>query len=1000
MKDRSDKPASAPYRHRYLHYILFSVLIGTTFFLWRFVYVLEKEQKRHIFEDEARHIVAELEEELVLYKILLNGGAGVFTASDKVDRTEWHLYHKYQQTKAEFPNFQSLCYIPVIKGGQEKSHTQAIWTQGFSRYEITPPGPRDEYAPVTFIEPLDSINILHLGNDYFSMPKRRLAMERARDAGDVVISGVIEVFDGVDVQPGFMMVTPVYTKGILPVTVEERRREITGFVAVNIRISEFAKSVGDKSTRAFNIKIFDNDTLIENDTLTGLSPLFVHWGTGLDSASLAIPMFTVQKVIDLYKHSWVIVIESTPGFESGLVRTNQILVLVLGMMVSFLTLFLLNTLTRTAVKAKDLAGTLTASLTESETKLRQITENMSDVVFTTDQNLNTIYISPSIERLTGYSAEDYLKLTMEQRHPKHSIEHIKAAFKEEMIKELNPEADKSRTRIIEIDHYKADGSLITTSLHLSFIRDNDGHMIGIQGVTRDITEQKRAEKELYEKSSYLENLVNYANAPIIVWDVNNKITRFNAAFEQLTGRDSSEVIGKDINLLFPDDSKVRLAKLLNCTKRGERWEALELDILCNDGNIKTLLWNSANIYDQTGSILTATIAQGFDITEVKQTNAHLLAAKDKAEESNRLKTAFINNISHEIRTPLNGIIGFGQLLNDNTLTPEERDGYYNLLKSSSDRLIQAIEDNLDIAQISSGTLTVNNVSFPLKQFMDEVIEWALGQSGRSAETEIIGDIPSAINNLSILTDRELLRKALEHLISNAVKFTEKGTVTIGVNVGEHSLEFYVSDTGKGIAPEKMEEMFKPYVQEITDMTRGYEGSGLGLAIVKGISGLLDGDVLSESEKGVGSTFYFTIPRREFSVKRESVLFMNKEVLTPDKPLILIAEDDESSFLFQSVVVKRAGYNVLRAGNGVEAVEFCRNKPEISLVLMDIKMPLLNGIEATEQIRGFRKDLPIIAVTAYAQSDDEYRILQSGCNDYLTKPIKSGTLLEKIQKLIT
>ncbi|MDP3399190.1 MAG: PAS domain S-box protein, partial [Bacteroidales bacterium] len=678
----------------------------------------------------------------------------------------------------------------------------------------------------------------------------------------------------------------------------------------------------------------------------------------------------------------------------------QILVLVLGMMVSFLTLFLLNTLTRTADKAKHLAGTLTASLTESETKLRQITENMSDVVFTTDQNLNTIYISPSIMRLTGHSPEDYLKLTIEQRHPKHSIERIRAAFKEEMINELNPESDKSRTRIIEIDHYKIDGSIITTSMHLSFIRDNDGQMIGIQGVTRDITEQKRAEKELHEKSSYLENLVNYANAPIIVWDSNNIITRFNGAFEQLTGRASSEVIGKNIELLFPDNSRESSVKLINLTKAGERWEGVEIEILCKDSSVKTLLWNSANIYEQAHGVLNATIAHGFDITEVKKTNAALLVAKERAEQSNRLKTAFINNISHEIRTPLNGIIGFGQLLNDSSLTVEERQSYYDMLKNSSDRLIQAIEDNLDIAQISSGTLAVNNTSFPLKPLLNEVIELAIGQTGRSAETEIVGDIPSMVNNLSILTDRELLRKALEHLVSNAVKFTEKGTITIGINLGEHSIEFYVSDTGIGIAPEKMEDMFRPYIQEVTDMTRGYEGSGLGLAIVKGIAELLDGDVLAESEKGVGTTFYFTIPRRELSVKKKSPAFMNKEAFSPGKPLILIAEDDESSYLFQSVVVKRAGYNVLRAVNGVEAVEYCKSKPEISLVLMDIKMPLLNGIEATEQIRDFRKDLPIIAVTAYAQSDDEYRILQSGCNDYITKPIKSETLLEKIRKFIT
>lgn len=999
MKDSGDKRAFAPYRKRYLHYILFFVLLATAVILCRYLYILDQNQQRYVFENEADHIVTELEDELVLYKILLNGGAGVFTASDEVNRREWRLYHNYQQTKVEFPNFQSLCYVPVIKRGQEISHTKALWSQGFSSYEITPQGSRDDYAPVTFIEPLDSVNILHLGNDYFSIPKRRLAMERARDAGDVAISAKIDVFNGDDVQPGFMMVTPIYTKGIMPVTVEERRREISGFVAVNIRISEFAKTVGDKTTRALNLKIFDNDPLIGNDSLSGLKPLFIHYGTGLDSTSIAVPMFTFEKVIDLYNHSWKIVIESTPEFESEMVRINQILVLVLGVIVSFLTLFLLNTLTRTAEKAKHLADTLTESLKTSEAKLRQITENISDVIFTTDHALNTNYISPSIEKLTGFTVEEYMKMTMEQRHPKHAIENIKTLFMEEMAKESDPACDKSRTRVIEVDHFKADGSIIHTAMHLSLIRDSQGQMIGIQGVTRDITEQKRAEKELHEKSAYLENLVNYANAPIIVWDPNNIITRFNGAFEQLTGIDSSEVIGKNIELLFPDNSRESTIKLINLTKAGERWEGVEIEILCKDSSIKTLLWNSSNIYGQTHGVLNATIAHGFDITEVKRTNAALLVAKERAEQSNRLKTAFINNISHEIRTPLNGIIGFGQLLNDSSLSVEERQSYYDMLKNSSDRLIQAIEDNLDIAQISSGTLAVNNTSFPLKPLLNEVIELAIGQTGRSAETEIVGDIPSTVNNLSILTDRELLRKALEHLVSNAVKFTEKGTITIGVNLGEHSLEFYVSDTGIGIAPEKMEDMFRPYIQEVTDMTRGYEGSGLGLAIVKGIAGLLDGDVIAESEKGVGTTFYFTIPRRELSVKRDSASFTHKEILIPDIPLILIAEDDESSYLFQSVVVKRGGYNVLRATNGVEAVEFCKNNPQIQLVLMDIKMPLLNGIEATEQIRVFRKDLPIIAVTAYAQSDDEFRILQSGCNDYLTKPIKSETLLEKIGKFI-
>lgn len=999
MNEGDDKRASDRYHKRYLHYLLFFALLATSLILWWFLYDGEREQRGHIFYDEAEHIVVELEDALVLYKILLNAGVGVFTSSDKVNREEWQLFHKYQQTKAEFPTFQSLCYLPLIKGDNLKNYIQSLWAQGFSEYEIVPLGPREYYAPVMFIEPLDSINIKRLGYDYFSRTVRRQTMEIARDVGDVVVSPEIGIFDGKDTVPGFMMVAPVYTKGILPVSTDERRREISGFVAVNIKTGEFARSVFEKFSHRLNVRICD---ILESPTDTTKFKVLYHYNPTSDSGiaqQTFKPRFTFEKILDVNHHNWRIVIESTPEFEKGIIKLNQILVLLLGIIVSLLTLFLLNTLSATVVKAKKLAGQLVSSLQESESKLRKITDNISDVIFTTDINLNTNYISPSIEKLTGYKVDEYLKLTMEQRHPKESIDYIKRLYLEEMSKETDPSADKSRTRVVEMEHFKADGSIITTSMHLSFLRDSDGNFTGIQGVTRDITEQKKAQQELYEKTAYLENLVNYANAPILVWDSNNVITRFNGAFEQLSGRTASEVIGKKIDILFPEESRDKLIPLINQTKSGERWETVEIEILCKDRSVRTLLWNSANIYNQKDQSLNATIAQGFDITDVKRTNEALKIAKERAEESDRLKTAFINNISHEIRTPLNGILGFGQLLSECNTTTEERETYYSLLKSSSDRLIQAVTDNLDIASITSGSLMVNNIDFPVKQFLDNVIENAINQAKPFKKIEVKGEISPEAQNLVINTDRELLRKAINHLISNAIKFTDSGTVTIGINVGDHSLEFYVADTGRGIAKDKFERIFNPYVQEITEMTRGYEGTGLGLAIVKGIAGLLEGEVVLESEKGEGSVFYFTIPRRESSAKKESLPLYIKEAHIPGNPLILVAEDDESSYLFQQVVLRKAGYNVVRAINGIEAVELCKTNNQIDLALMDVKMPLMDGIEATKMIKNIRKDLPVIAVTAYAQPDDEFRVMRSGCDDYITKPVKSDLLLSKISKFL-
>lgn len=1004
MNTDSESKLHTPYKKRYLHYSLFVVLLATTFFLWRYLYLSEKEYRNHRFNDETEHIIAELEEELVLYKVLLNAAVGVFTASDEVNRSEWRLFNKYQKITTEFPDFQSLCYIPVIKKEQESAHLKGIWAQGFNKYQIIPAGQREVYAPVTFIEPLDSVNIIHLGSDYFADPVRRVAMERARDAGGAAISGEIAIFNGQSVMPGFMMVAPVYSKGVLPVNSKERQREIAGFIAVNIETGKFTEAVFKKTPHMLNVLLYDIDpdsTAVNNSSNKDSYKPRLMYSYLPGEGNVAIePLFKSEKVIDIYNHHWKIIIESTPEFESGIFKANQLIVIILGVIISFLTLFLLNTLTRTADKAKKLAMVLTSSLKESEEKLRQITNNMSDVVFTTDKQLITNYISPSIKKLTGYSVEEYMKLTMEQRHPASSVEKIYKAFKEEMENEQNPHIDKSRTRVIELEHYKSDGSLITTLLHISFLRDDQGNLSGIQGVTHDITERKNAERELYEKTAYLENLVNYANAPIVVWNSNNIITRVNAAFEQLTGRSAQEVVGSKIDILFPESTHKKSVNHINQTKKGNRWETVEIEILCKDGTIKTLLWNSANIYDQSDNSLNATIAQGFDITEVKHANAALVVAKERAEESDRLKTAFINNISHEIRTPLNGILGFGQLLSDSRLEQDERESYYELLKNSSDRLIQAVTDNLDIAQISSGTLTVNNICVNIRPLYDELLEYATGMARSNPNIEVVGSAPHSVNDLSVYTDRELLKKAVSHLISNAVKFTENGTITIGLNIAPHSIEFYVSDTGRGINPEKTEEIFKPYYQEATNMNRGFEGSGLGLAIVKGIAELLGGDVVVESQMGAGSTFYFSIPKIEAPEKIDFSHLRAIDIPSGDKPLILIAEDDESSYLYQQVILRRAGYNTIRAQNGAKAVELCETIPEISLVLMDIKMPVMDGIEATGIIKGLRKNLPVIAVTAYAQSDDEHRILKAGCDDYVTKPIKSETLLEKISRFIS
>ena len=386
--------------------------------------------------------------------------------------------------------------------------------------------------------------------------------------------------------------------------------------------------------------------------------------------------------------------------------------------------------------------------------------------------------------------------------------------------------------------------------------------------------------------------------------------------------------------------------------------------------------------------------------ERKRILEDLIRAKETAEESDRLKTAFINNISHEIRTPLNGILGFGKFLVEPGLSTEEREEYYNLSLASSNRLMQTVTDYVDISLITTGSMEVHFDEVDIGKVMTTLYETILPLS-KAKKLSLEYHTPQQSDNLLIITDSELLTKALFHLLSNAVKFTDAGGVEYGYREKPGEIEFFISDSGKGIEIQKQKLIFEPFRQGDVIMTRGYEGSGLGLAIVKGIVDLLGGTIQLDSHPDMGSVFTINLPSRVRKSAQQEDNRTGEKMIKSIKPVILIAEDDDDNFLYLDVLLKKSleHVQVIRVVNGEEAVEICRKNPEISLVLMDIKMPVLNGMEATMEIKTYRPGLPIIAVTAHAQTGDEYRIREAGCDEYVSKPVDKTLLTRMISKYL-
>jgi len=367
----------------------------------------------------------------------------------------------------------------------------------------------------------------------------------------------------------------------------------------------------------------------------------------------------------------------------------------------------------------------------------------------------------------------------------------------------------------------------------------------------------------------------------------------------------------------------------------------------------------------------------------------LINAKLDAEKSDKLKSAFLANLSHEIRTPINAINGFSELLLNTKTNTEEKKEYLKVINKSGQNLINIIDDLIEMSKIDSNLITPNYSAMDLDSSIKELYESIKITISPLKKIELIL-IPNEHKPLhDIITDETKLKQIITNLVTNAIKFTEKGTVTLGYEVDEKSkkINFYIHDTGIGINENNIEKIFERFIRIVSDLSIKMGGLGLGLSISKAYIELLEGSITLESKIGEGSKFHFTIPLKYETNKLKKVK-KNKEIkiLNVTKQTILIAEDDNINYLLFQKIMQEFDYNIIRAKDGQEAVAICRKNKEINLILMDIKMPVLSGFEAILQIKPIYPNIPIIAQTAYSSEEDRIKIEKAGFTDYISKPL--------------
>ena len=387
--------------------------------------------------------------------------------------------------------------------------------------------------------------------------------------------------------------------------------------------------------------------------------------------------------------------------------------------------------------------------------------------------------------------------------------------------------------------------------------------------------------------------------------------------------------------------------------------------------------------------------------ELEKKNHELMVALKKTETSDRLKTAFIQNISHEIRTPLNGIMGFGSLLAEMDNTDEERQSYVDVLQTSSDRLMNTVTDYMDISLIMSDNMEVHHQSFDVIKQLHEIKDKYQKFCDLKQITFRLY-VPENLEVFKLNSDQELFQKIFSHLLNNALKFTREGTITFGFTVQSNKVEFFVKDTGIGIDKKAQKLIFESFMQENVSNTREHEGSGLGLTIANKMIELTGGTIRLQSVKGEGSIFSFNIPN---NVKQEDLIindngYFDEAMVNLMRDLkILIVEDDIISAVYYEEIIKKHFKKVIRVTTGEDALNTCRSNPDIFLILLDIRMPKMDGFEVIKQLRQFNKEVIIIVQTAYAQRGDQESALKLGCNEFINKPLNKMILFKTMKKYL-
>ncbi len=518
-------------------------------------------------------------------------------------------------------------------------------------------------------------------------------------------------------------------------------------------------------------------------------------------------------------------------------------------------------------------------------------------------------------------------------------------------------------------------------------------------VFEELTELKHLNSKLFKLETAIDQSVN----AVIITDIYGNIEYVNKKFTETTGFTFFDAIGKNPSFLKSGQHPVEYYEnLWNTITVGKSWRG----VFHNKRKDGSLYWESAvisPIFDKKGQIINY-LGIKEDITDKRKMEQDLILAKEKAEQSDRLKSAFLANVSHEIRTPLNAIIGFSEFLVKD-ISEKDKKMYGEIVKNSSNDLLNIINDILDIAKIESGHTELVKEEFSVNELMTEIFEYFKYKKDKLNKQHIVIKYNQKLidSDAKILSDRGRIKQVIINLLENAFKFTSEGYIEFGcklkIDKNPNELEFFVKDSGIGISKEKQKFIFDRFRQVDESTSRTYGGTGLGLSISKSLAQLIGGDLSMTSKEGEGSHFFFCIPYTHVVTDNNIELAIEAGYKIPKGKKILVVEDVHSNFELVNEILEEYDPIILHAVSGLQAIELYKKNIDTDLILMDIRLPDIDGFEVTSIIKSINPKVPVIALTAYAMKLDKEGAFDVGCVDFLIKPLKEDSFLKTVEKYL-